>query len=181
MVRSELRNLTWGALFVALGIIFPMVFHSIGAGPVFLPMHIPILLAGFLVGPTVGCIVGLVTPLLSALLTGMPPLMPPKAQMMTVELASYGLLAGILYRVLRQNLVLSLLIAMVAGRIVYGLLGAYLLPMFGFKPISAFYPITGGILASLPGIVIQLVFVPSIVWLVERRLKVGRGVLGSAV
>ncbi|HHY47267.1 MAG TPA: ECF transporter S component [Firmicutes bacterium] len=173
MVRSELRNLTWGALFVALGIIFPMLFHSIGAGPVFLPMHIPILLAGFLIGPAVGCVVGLVTPLLSAFLTGMPPLMPPKAQMMTVELAVYGFLAGLLYRVLRQNLVLSLVVAMIAGRVVYGLLGAYLLPMFGLKAIPVFYPITGGIVGSLPGIIIQLIFVPTIVWLIERRLKVG--------
>ncbi|NPV79537.1 MAG: ECF transporter S component [Firmicutes bacterium] len=171
MVRPELRSLIRGGLFIALGIVLPIAFHSIGAGPVFLPMHVPVLLAGFIAGPATGTLVGILTPILSAFLTGMPPLMPPKAQMMMVELGIYGMLTGLLYRTVKWNLIPSLVVAMLGGRIAYGILGAYLLPLFGFKAVPVFYPITGGIVSSLPGIVIQLIFVPSIVWLLERHAK----------
>lgn len=44
------KNLVMSALFVALGILIPMIFHSMGLGKAFLPMHIPVLLAGFILG-----------------------------------------------------------------------------------------------------------------------------------
>ncbi len=171
MKNNSIRDLILGGLFVALGIVLPIAFHSIGAGPVFLPMHIPVLLAGFITGPAVGGFVGAVTPILSSLLTGMPPLMPPKAQMMVAELAVYGLLSGFAYRIKKFHVVLSLIIAMFGGRVVYGVLAAYVLPLFGFDPVPVFYPITVGLVTSLPGIVIQLVLVPSIVWLIEKQFK----------
>ncbi|MDI6893520.1 MAG: ECF transporter S component [Bacillota bacterium] len=93
----SLRNLTRGALFVALGILLPIAFHAVGLGKVFLPMHIPVLLAGFFCSPSVGLLAGMITPLLSAVLTGMPPLAPPVAQAMVFELGIYGLLTGFLY------------------------------------------------------------------------------------
>jgi riboflavin transporter FmnP len=179
MRDGNIRNLIMGGLFVALGIVVPIAFHSIGAGPIFLPMHIPVLLAGFITGPVVGCLVGAVTPILSSLLTGMPPLMPPKAQMMVAELAMYGLISGLAYRINRLHVVLSLVIAMFGGRIVYGVLAAYVLPLFGFDPVPVLYPITAGLIASLPGILIQLVLIPSIVWLFERQLKSGRSSSGN--
>ena len=43
----NIKNIVKGALFIALGVLIPQIFHSIGAGPMFLPMHIPVLLAGF--------------------------------------------------------------------------------------------------------------------------------------
>ncbi|NLA07855.1 MAG: ECF transporter S component [Firmicutes bacterium] len=165
-----------GGLFVALGIVVPIAFHSIGAGPVFLPMHIPVLLAGFITGPAIGGLVGAVTPILSSLLTGMPPLMPPKAQMMVAELAVYGLLSGFAYRTKKLHVVLSLVIAMFGGRIVYGILAAYVLPLFGFNPVPVFYPITAGLVTSLPGIVIQLLLIPPIVWLLEKQLNAEKSV-----
>ncbi|HHV62855.1 MAG TPA: ECF transporter S component [Firmicutes bacterium] len=170
---SRIRNLVWGALFVALGIVLPIAFHAIGAGPVFLPMHIPVLLAGFFVGPAMGAAVGFLTPILSAVLTGMPPLMPPVAQMMMVELAVYGFLTGFLYGRLRQNAIISLVGAMFAGRVVYGVLGAYLLPLFGLKAIPVFYPITLGVVKSLPGILIQLVLIPAVIYLAEGSTRAG--------
>mgnify|MGYP000980195607 CR=1 FL=1 len=171
MRDRNIRNLILGGLFVALGIVVPIAFHAIGAGPVFLPMHIPVLLAGFITGPAIGCLVGALTPILSSLLTGMPPLMPPKAQMMVVELAVYGLLSGFAYRTKKLHVVLSLLIAMFGGRVVYGILAAYVLPLFGFSQVPVFYPLTAGLMTGLPGIVIQLLFVPFIVWLLEKQRK----------
>lgn len=171
MKNLSIRDIVLGGLFIALGIIIPIAFHAIGAGPVFLPMHIPVLLAGFIVGPAIGCVVGALTPVLSSVLTGMPPLMPPKAQMMVVELGVYGLLSGFFYQTRKIHVVLSLIIAMFGGRIVYGLLAAYILPLFGFSPVPVFYPITAGLVTGIPGIVIQLVLIPCIVWLLEKQRK----------
>lgn len=47
MKNSATKELVLSALFIALGVVLPMVFHAIGAGPVFLPMHIPVLLRDF--------------------------------------------------------------------------------------------------------------------------------------
>ncbi|HCD41112.1 MAG: ECF transporter S component [Bacillota bacterium] len=174
MREDGTRKLILGGLFVALGIVLPMAFHSVGAGPVFLPMHIPVLLAGCITGPAVGVLVGAVTPILSSLLTGMPSLMPPVAQMMVVELAIYGLLSGLTYKTWKLHIVVSLIIAMFGGRIIYGILRAFVLPLYGFSPIPVFYPITAGLVAGLPGIVIQLVLIPPVVIFLERQLGVER-------
>ena len=69
------------------------------------------------------------------------------------------------------SVVLSLLIAMFGGRLVYGVLTAYVLPLFGFDPVPVFYPITAGLVTSLPGIVIQLLLIPSIGWVFEKQVK----------
>ena len=162
------KRLTMGAFFIAMGIFLPMIFHALSLGKVFLPMHIPVLLAGFLCGPIIGAIVGALTPILSALLTGMPPLMPPMAQMMIFELGVYGALTGLFYETLRWKVVPSLLLSMVGGRIIYGLLGYTLLPLIGLNKISILYPLTAGLLTSLPGVIIQLVLIPTIIYLGER-------------
>jgi riboflavin transporter FmnP len=164
----NLRKLTMGALLVAAGIILPMMFHAVGMGKVFLPMHIPVLLAGFIVGPFMGALVGFITPLLSAVLTGMPPLMPPIAQTMMIELAVYGAATGLLHRNTKLSPAPCLVSAMAAGRIVYGLMGAFILPLFGFEKISVIYPITYGVVGSLPGILIQLAVIPALVYGLEK-------------
>ena len=108
-------NIVKGALFITLGVLIPQLFHSIGAGPMFLPMHIPVLLAGFLAGPVIGSYVGILTPILSHLLTGMPPVAPvPMLPIMIFELFTYGFVAGILYNRFRVNLFISLFGAMIA-------------------------------------------------------------------
>jgi len=166
------RKLLTGGLFVALAILLPMMFHMVGLGQVFLPMHIPVLLAGFLCGPVIGALVGITSPILSTLLTGMPPLMPPIAQMMVFELAMYGLLTGFLYERLRLGVYVSLVGAMIGGRIVYGLVGYFVLPIFGFKQVPLWAPLLGAIGKSLLGIILQLVSIPLVVSLCKRDLRV---------
>ena len=52
------KKIVLSGLFIALGVVVPMIFHTVNlAGPIFLPMHIPVLLAGFLLGPVYGGIV----------------------------------------------------------------------------------------------------------------------------
>ncbi|MEW6756351.1 MAG: hypothetical protein AB1505_36070, partial [Candidatus Latescibacterota bacterium] len=72
----SLREVTWSAVFAALGMGVPVLFHALGLGPTFLPMLLPVLAAGLSLRPLAAALVGLVTPLLSGLLTGMPPLVP---------------------------------------------------------------------------------------------------------
>ena len=161
MKNQKTKPLVLAALFLALGVVFPQLFHAIGAGPVFLPMHIPVLLCGLICGWQYGGICGLVVPLLSSLLAGMPPLWPTCPSMM-LELCAYGLLTGLLYRKLRLNVYAALVAAMLGGRVVSGLANALFMGLadkpYGF---SAF--LSGAFATALPGIVLLLVLVPLLV------------------
>lgn len=162
------KNIIKGALFTALGVLLPYLFHLLGAGPMFLPMHIPVLLAGLLVGPITGLYVGIITPILSHLLTGMPPMAPvPMLAIMIFELASYGLISGILYNRLRINLFISLIIAMLGGRITYGLMVYIILIIFKIKMQTPILAVIAAVKTGIIGIIIQLIAVPVIVRLVE--------------
>ena len=72
------QRLAFGGLFLALGILFPLLFHLLPArsGEIFLPMHIPVILAGMVLGPALGAAVGALTPLLNTLVGSMPPPRP---------------------------------------------------------------------------------------------------------
>ncbi|MGI6362987.1 MAG: ECF transporter S component [Bacillota bacterium] len=106
MKNSTTKKIVLAGLFLALGLLLPSLTGQIPSiGKRLLPMHIPVLLAGFALGGPYGLIVGLITPVLRSALFGMPPLFP-NAAAMSFELAAYGLLAGLLYKVLpKQELV----------------------------------------------------------------------------
>ena len=119
------KHLVLTELFLALGIVLPFLTGQIPEiGSMLLPMHLPVLLCGFVCGWPYGLAVGFITPLLRSLLFGMPPMFP-KAVAMAFELAGYGCLAGLLFRILPLKnifrIYLSLLSAMLGGRIIYGL------------------------------------------------------------
>lgn len=103
-------------------------------------------------------------PLISSLLTGMP-VIYPMAPIMSAELAMYGLVTGILYHktklsAWRYGIYPILLIAMVCGRVMYGLTFYLLFALNGsLKAPTVWMAIVTGI----PGIIIQLIFVPMIV------------------
>lgn len=166
------RRLMYGGMLVAVGVVLPTMFHMVGLGQVFLPMHIPVLFSGFVCGPVIGMLVGMVTPILSALLTGMPPLTPPIAQAMVVELAVYGLLTGLLYEKLHLGAYVSLIGAMFGGRVVYGAIAYAVLPMLGFTRVPLWAPLLGSVGKSLPGVIVQLVCIPPTLSLVKRDLRV---------
>ena len=113
------------AVCIALCYVLPLLFHGIqGAGQIFCPMHIPALLCGFVCGWGWGLAVGFIAPLLRSVLFGMPDMFPT-AVSMAFELAVYGVAAGALYRALPRKTVsvyLSLIIAMIAGRLVWGVM-----------------------------------------------------------
>jgi hypothetical protein len=160
------------AVCLALCVVLPQAFHAIpGAGPIYLPMHIPVLLCGLICGWKFGLLCGIAGPGLSALFTGMPP--APVLPGMTVELAVFGLMAGLMMQLIRTNkifvdLYASLIIAMVSGRIAAGIAKALI---FSRGNITMATWATSSFVTSLPGIIIQLVLIPSIVYaLMKARL-----------
>jgi uncharacterized membrane protein len=158
--RFPVRTLTTTGLLLAVGVLLPMVFHSLfgaASGRTFLPMHYAVLLGGLLLGPVAGAFLGIATPLLSTIMTGMPPVatLPP----MVGELAVYGLIAGFARRRWRLAPLCSLLLAMAAGRIALGLAVALLGPSIGLKAEPVAY-VHAGIVTGLPGIAMQVVVIP---------------------
>jgi hypothetical protein len=171
--RIKTKDLALGGLFLALGVIVPQIFHFFGAaaGRMFLPMHIPVMLAGFFVGPVIGLLAGILSPVLSSLITGMPPV--PMLYFMMFELGAYGFSAGILFRKYKLNAYFSLILSMLSGRLVYGLVLLTAVHILGISSLSNI-SVIGATITGLPGLAIQLVFIPAVVYLVERRLKLGR-------
>ena len=153
--------------------LLPIGFHQLGAsGRIFLPMHIPPLLAGFLLGPVSGIIVGVLAPGLSHLLTGMPPTYA--VPLMSLELPIYGLVAGMAYKRLNLNIYISLIAAMIVGRIMFGL-GLLALGLFIDLPYTAakFFSTGGAIISGLPGIAVQIVAIPILVASLKRFYNEG--------
>lgn len=88
---------------------------------------------------------------------------------MACELATYGLMSGLLYKILpkkKVSIYISLIGAMIAGRIVWGIVKSSLLGAGEFG-MAAF--ITGGFLEAIPGIIIQIVLIPIIVMTLKKR------------
>ena len=166
---KQVKYLVMTALCVALGVVLPVTLHAIpNAGSILLPMHIPVLLCGLVCGPVYGLACGILAPLLSSLITSMPPMaMLPS---MICELAVYGLVAGILIRVIKTryniaNLYLSLLGAMLIGRVIYGALNSLI---FRAGEYSLQLWLTGAFVTALPGIAIQLVLLPVLVLALQK-------------
>ena len=164
MKLSYVKSIVFTAVCAALCIVVPMAFHSIpNAGVVFLPMHIPVLLCGLLCGWPYGLLCGLIGPMLSSITTGMPPAaMLPS---MMAECATYGLVTGLMMRFVRTrsavaDLYISLICAMLLGRVVSGFAKALI-----FSPGTApFAWVTTSLVSGIPGIIIQLVLMPTIVF-----------------
>lgn len=168
------RNLIRASLIVAMGLILPVLFHMITAnGPIFLPMHIPILIGAAFVSPWIALIAGALTPLLSSVTTGMPPLMPI-AVLMSAELAAYGFTMSWLMIKRNMNIYAALVISMVVGRIALGISAIILTSFFAVKLNPVMY-LKGAILSGVPGIVIQLLFVPIVIKALMRSLRQKRG------
>ena len=165
MKKMETKKLTLAAMFLALAFVMPFLTGQIPQiGSMLCPMHLPVLLCGFFCGAPWGLAVGFIAPLLRSVTLGMPPMFPT-AFCMAFELATYGFVAGLLYNKLpkkKMNVYLSLISAMIIGRIVWGIvmLGCmgFDISKFGF---SAF--LAGAVLNAVPGIVIQILLIPVVV------------------
>lgn len=166
MKSIDLRSLVGTALCVALELIIPMLFHAIGLGATFSPMHLPVLICGLCFGPWYGLICGVLGPFISSIVTGMPPLFPT-CLTMTFELSAYGFFSGLFYRSFKMNLYLSLIITMIIGRIVGGLVSAIIFTLIG-SPYSFELFFSAYFITTIPGILVQIILVPLIVIALEK-------------
>ena len=170
MRNSDVKKLVLAALFLALALVLPFLTGQMPeVGSMLCPMHIPALLCGFFCGWPWGLAVGLIAPVLRSLMFGMPPMFPA-AICMSFELATYGAISGLLYSKLprkKTSIYISLLAAMVAGRLVWGvarfLCAGLDVTAFG---LSAFW--AGAITTAIPGIIVQIVLIPILVMVLEK-------------
>ena len=163
------------AMLLALGWVLPFLTGQIPQfGNMFLPMHLPVLIGGFVLGPWYGLFLGIVTPLTRSLLFTMPPIYPP-ATSMAFELAAYGFASGLLFKLAYKmfngndkKLIISiyvvLIIALIFGRLVYGLTMFVLTFITPDKVnLNGMIYISATILNAWPGIILQIVLIPAII------------------
>ena len=171
-MKKAVQNLSYAAICLALCMVLPFLTGQIRSiGNALCPIHIPVLLAGFICGPWWAFGVGVIAPLLRFTLFGMPVIFPMGIAM-CCELATYGLLCGLLYRKLPKTIVsiyVSLITAMICGRIVWGAVRA-LLSGVAQSPFTWDVFIAGAFTTAIPGIVLHIVLIPLIV-LALRRAK----------
>jgi hypothetical protein len=177
MKKSKSYQIILTAMLIAVGLILPYITaHAFAMpGSILLPMHLPVFLIGFLCGPQYGAIGGIIIPVLSSLLTGMPPLYPIMP-MMAGELLTYGLVGGLLYNKVKMPLYPSLLLSMLSGRIVYGLFFAALIA----PNLGAVKAVTGSFVEGIPGIIIQLVLIPVVVYTANKYFRNERHAVNNA-
>ena len=185
--QNALMCKTWktktlaAVLAVIASVALPQIFHLLGMvsnmgtslGETFLPMHIAIFLVGYFAGPLAGLAAGFLSPVLSfALTTAVGTPMPTVVMLpyMVIELAVYGLVTGLFTRCpVKLPAIVSLLAAQVAGRAVRAL--AIVIGVYAFGSPLNVAVIWNSIAAGLPGLILQWVLIPLILFWVEKRAK----------
>lgn len=174
--QNQLINLALAAMFLALAFVMPFLTGQIQQlGNMLCPMHIPVILCGFVCGGPWGGIVGFIAPFLRSFILGMPSLYP-NAFAMAFELAAYGLMSGIFYRVFPKKkgyIYCSLIISMIIGRLVWGAVQFACMGLDSSKfTFAAFW--AGAVTNAAPGIILQLVLIPIVVMLLEKTKIIGK-------
>ena len=171
MKQSFTKNLVLTAMLFALGMVLPFLTGQIPQfGNMLLPMHIPVLFCGLICGWKYGAVLGAALPLLRFAVFGMPPLFP-KGISMSFELCTYGLVVGLVYGLSKWQCIIalyrSLVAAMLAGRLVWGVVQCVLLG-FGKNGFTLSLFITEAFVNAIPGIAIQLVLIPAVMLALNR-------------
>lgn len=166
---NQTKKLTLTAFFLVLGLLLPFITGQIQIiGNMLLPMHIPILLCGLICDHKHGLLLGFITPLLRSLLFGMP-MLYPNAIAMAFELAAYGFFIGYFFHNAKwqclKSLYRCLIMTMIIGRIIYAIAMILLLGLNNFT-FTMF--ITTSLINAIPGIILQLVLIPSIMLLLHK-------------
>ncbi len=167
---NRTRNIVLTGLMIAIGIVIVTVLKNFGGQPIlrlFSPMHFPVLIAGLVIGPVEGLVCGLLTPALSYVINQLPPNGPFA---MMAELGVYGLITGLCMKTFGKEkgilkIYISLIIAMIIGRIAGGLVTAFILNAgeYSFSAwISAYF------VGTAPAIIADLILIPIIVRALQR-------------
>ena len=169
-MNNNIRKTVLSALFLALAFIIPFFTgHLPQINSMFCPMHIPIFLCGFICGWNYGLLIGFCAPILRSLTLGLPVFFPT-AICMAFELATYGVLAGILYKIFPKKIpyiYVSLTISMLVGRISRALATAICCGFAGTDfSLSAF--ISTVVIYAIPGMILHIIIIPLIVLLARK-------------
>ena len=170
-LNKSTQNLALSAMFIAIGIVLPFFTGQLQQiGNMLLPMHLPVLLCGLICGWQYGAAVGFILPPLRYVMFAAPPIFPIGAAM-AVELAAYGLIAGFLYNRSRWQCIISLyrslIAAMIGGRLVWGIARVLMTGVSGEAFTWQMF-LSGALLTAIPGIMIQLVFIPAVMVALDR-------------
>ena len=161
----SLKKIVTSGVCLALCLLLPFLTGQIPqVGSMLCPMHIPVLICGLICGWPYGLVVGLIAPFFRSLLFGMPPLFPT-ATAMAFELAAYGAMSGILYKLFPKKLSFlytSLIGAMLSGRIIWGIAMVVLMGITGDGFTFAAF-IAGAFTNAIPGIICHILIIPPIV------------------
>lgn len=168
LTSTKAKYIIGTVLLSGIGIALPRIFHILAgssAGATFLPMHIAVLIAALTFGVISSTIVAGSSIIFSYLLTGMPTL--ARLPYMLIELLIYAVLLSVLNK--KFNSYISLIATIILGRILYsGVLFAAInwigLPTYGISVIES-------IKTGIPGLAIQLLFVPIIAKVMNERLN----------
>ena len=166
-MKTTTRDIALVGLLIALAIIVPIFFHAFGLGKMFLPMFLPMLIAGFFLDPFPAMIVGFLSPLISSLITGMPPLVPTTPLMCVEGLALAGV-SSYLFRKKKCSLMLSLISAILAERVVLIAAIFVVAPLFNLPPEAIS---VAALTMSIPGIILLLILVPLLVVLINKGIS----------
>lgn len=159
---SPVKKVCLCSVCAALCCALPMAFHALMLGRALSPMHLPVLLCGLVCGAPFGALCGLAGPVLSSVLTSMPP--APQLLCMVPELMVYGLCAGLGMKLIHTgrtywDLVLSLLPAMLLGRVAGGIAQA-LLYLSSAQEYSIALWAGAYLTGTLPGAILHLAVLP---------------------
>ncbi len=170
---EQVLHLAYAAVCLALCMVLPFITGQIPEiGKALSPMHIPVFLCGFMCGWPWAMAVGAVAPLLRGAVFGMPVLFPGGIAM-AFEMATYGLVVGILYRLFPKktwSVYVVLIIAMLCGRLVWGL-ARFALTGINQSRFTFDMFLSGAFVTAVPAIILHIALVPVLVILL-RKAKV---------
>ena len=173
-MRVNLKLFVIAIILGVLGVLLPWFFGGVRLfGTELLTMEFPVLLCGMICGFGYGGIVGALVPILYSLIFGTMS-MYPLGVATAIELCTFGVLCGLLYKTLKQNVYVSLLLSMFSGRTVFYIVYYFMLKSEG-KIYTADAFINEEFLNVLAGIAIQIIFIPLIVMVLNKTGIVHKG------
>jgi hypothetical protein len=174
MKNKPINQIILALIFLGLALFLSFLISDVfNLGQALLPMHFSILMCGFICGYKYASLVGLIAPLLSAFVLGQPNTVP-MAIAMAFELGTYGLVLGLLSLYLDFdkifNLYFMLIVAMVMGRISFGLLSLIIYDMIEETFTWQTY-LDLALVNGLNGIIIQLIILPPLIYFLSPYLE----------
>jgi len=166
VAKSDLRQIPLTAMFAALGVVLPPVFHIFGLGVTFLPMFLPVMMGSMLVSWRYAMVLAIICPLTSWLITGMPPLVPPLLPIVMSELILTALIISILRVHLNRPVWLALITAIIVDRLFLYFLVTLLAGWFHLEPMVFSIAMVA---AGIPGIILQLLVIPLALKLLQQK------------